>query len=92
MEASITEEQKSCNDSCKPLGIFLAKKEQNLEESSDNEPKFEVNFKDGGRKRRETIILRDARVSLMDNFFVDVKSCSTKQANINDVCSLPLSA
>lgn len=54
-------------------------------ESSDSEVEYEANFKHGGRKKRGTLPTRDIRVSLGDDFFGDIQSCSGEAANLEDI-------
>ena len=84
-EDSDVEGQKSCDDACASLGIHLTNRKWVLVKGSDSNPYFEVNFKHGGHKRRKIVIPRDARVSLGDDFFADLESCSAEPANLDDV-------
>ena len=66
-------------------GIHLIDRKWGLRDGSHNEHDSEVNFKHGGRKRHETITPTYIRVSLEDDFFDDIESCSTEAANLDEV-------
>jgi len=66
-------------------GLRLVNKKWGLTDGSNNEHDFEANSRYGGPKRRETVSPIDIRVSLGDDFFNDIESCSTKSVNLDEV-------
>jgi len=52
--------------------VHLTERKRGLASDSDSEPESEANFRYGARKKGETVILRDARINLGDDFFDDV--------------------
>ena len=56
--------------------VRLIERKRGLAPDSDSEPESEANFRRGGRKKRETVIPKDARINLGDDFFDDVQSLS----------------
>jgi len=66
-------------------GIRPIDKKWGLRDGSDSKYDFEVNFRHGGRKRCETMTPTNIRMSLGDNFFYDIESCSTEPANLDEV-------
>ena len=79
----------SDDDAHGSLRVRLIERKRGLAPDSDSEPESEANFRHGGRKKRETVIPRDARINFGDDFFYDVQSCSGEPVNLEDVCIIP---
>ena len=67
------------------LRIHLIDGKRILRKGSDTEYDFEENFKHGGRKRHKIITPTNIRVSLRDEFFNDIESCSVESTNLDEV-------
>ena len=66
-------------------GIRLVDKKRGLRDESDSKHDCEANFRHEGCKRHKTVTPTNIRVSLSDDFFYDMESCSTELANLDEV-------
>ena len=59
--------------------VHLAKRKRGLAPDNDSEPESEASFKHGGRKRRGTVIPRDAKINLRDFFLMTSRAAQASQ-------------
>ena len=72
---------KSCDVVRESPAIRLTDNKGGIAEGNDSEHDLEANFRHGGHKRSEIVTLRDIGVSLGDDLFEDVESCSMEPAD-----------
>ena len=65
--------------------IYLVYKKRDLRDESDSEHDSKANIRHGGCKRHKTVTHTNIRLSLEDDCSDDIKSCSTKSANLDKV-------